>query len=405
MATKNLTVKISGDNARLKKSLKESRKGITGFGTFLKGFGSKFGMIGGALVGAGAVAGGLGTIRIFTSAIAEVDNLTKLGKQFGMTTEQIQKFKAVAALTGTDLKQLLKGFGALSKQLVQFVRDGTGEGAKVFAELGLSAADLSAAFQTGPVETLRVFGKALNTIENPLKRAALLEEILGARNKQLAVALESVDTVFGRVSERFKRLDLGLTKTETDAVEEFRDTWTEIAFTIENIKLKKFADLAGRLQPFATAVRDLVDALALGSIEKGATALGRAGVEMANIRSPLLFNPLGSFVKGFGLLLQGVDRLFGAGPGKARGALPAPGTGTINGRPIGEILADIQQRLPALPRGLGALPAPGTGTINGKSIDLMLAESKEQTAGINQLVENTRNLALPAGTAIAVAAP
>ena len=96
MADKNLTVKIKGDNAGLNRSLQQSKAGVSKFGAFLKSFGSKFGLIGGALTGA-AVVGAAGlSIKVFADQIAEVDRLTKLGKQFGLTTAEVQKFKRVA---------------------------------------------------------------------------------------------------------------------------------------------------------------------------------------------------------------------------------------------------------------------------------------------------------------------
>jgi len=457
MADKNLTIKIKGDNAGLSRSLKQSKSGITKFGGFLKSFGSKFGLLGAGLVG--TAAGGLGaglTVKIFTGAIEEVDKLTKLGKQFGLTTEQVQKFEAVATLTGTNLQQLLKGFGQLSKSIVQFVRDGTGPGKKVFDDLGLSSETLSAAFKKGPIETLRVFGAALQKIENPLERSALLEELLGARNKELAVALQDVSKNFGEVDKTFKELDLGLTKEQTDAVELFRDTWAEIGFIIENKVLKSMSDLAATLQPIADAMLNLLENVIKGGLEGIGEALKKIGALINTIGGPafqalLSGNPLGRAVQAGGLGLQAagatlagdldfdnVRATFARGLTGAfdmlevppsfgqkivaavRGsnleevlpglAAPAAGTGTVNGRRIVDIMADIQRQLaetPAFP-GMGTGPAAGTGTINGRSIEGILKESQKQTTALdklNQIAEKSFFRNERTGVQTAVAAP
>lgn len=458
MADKNLTIKIKGDNAGLSRSLKQSKAGISKFGGFLKSFGSKFGLLGAGLVG--TAAGGLGaglTVKIFTGAIEEVDRLTKLGKQFGISTEQVQKFKAAATLTGTNLQQLLKGFGQLSKAIIQFARDGTGPGAKVFQDLGLSADKLKQSFARGPIEVLKTFGQALNKIEDPLIRSALLEEVLGARNKELAVVLEDVTNVFAGIDKEFGELDLGLTKKQTDAVELFRDTWAKIGDILDNKVLKTMSNLAAALQPFADAVKHLLENVIKGGIEEIGESLKKIGQIINTIGGPvfqalLSGNPLGRAVQaaGQGLQLAGgtlggtaagdfdfdsmramfarglqgafdiieIPPSFGAKIVQAvRGsnleevlpglAAPRAGTGTINGRRIADIMFDIQQQLGQVPDfGGGGLPAPGTGTINGRSVEGIFAEAKKQTTALdklNQTVEKSffRNERTGAQTAVA----
>jgi len=453
MADKNLTVKIRGDNADLSRSLRQSKQGVTRFGGFLKSFGAKFGLLGGALVGAAGVGGAVATVKIFTGAIEEVDKLTKLGKQFGLTTEQVQKFKAVATLTGTDLQQILKGFGNLSKSLVQFVRDGTGPGLKVFGDLGLSAEQLSAAFAKGPVETLRVFGEALKKIENPLQRSALLEELLGARNKELAVALADVSTVFAQVDESFKRLNLGLTQKETDAVELFRDTWAEMADIIDNKVLKAMAKIAGALQPISDLAKHLLEFTILGNLEKISGVIRDIGLELNTIGGPafqalMAGNPIGRGVQaaGAGLMVAGaagagdlnfdaVRAFFARGlagafdifelpPGfgqalinAVRGSnieeilpglgLPTAGTGTINGRRIADLTRGLDPGSFTGSFPLLGGPASGEGTINGRTIEGILSESKKQTttlADMKAIAEKSFFRNERTGAAVAVVA-
>ena len=437
MADKNLTVKIRGDNTGLSRSLRQSKAGVTKFGGFLKTFGSKFGLLGAGLVG--TAAGGLGaglSIKVFTGAIEEVDKLTKLGKQFGITTEGVQKFKAAATLTGTNLQQLLKGFGQLSKAIIQFSRDGTGPGAKVFGDLGLSADTLKQSFAKGPIEVLKTFGEALNKVEDPLIRSALLEEVLGARNKELAVVLEDVSNVFAGIDKQFRELDLGLTKEETDSVELFRDTWAEIGDIIDNRVLKRMAQLSGELQPFAAAVKAMTEAVVKGGFERMSLAIGGVGDELADLAASS--GLIGTFLRGTpigqGILAQApaLKTIGAIGAGDlsfdkvraffARGLTgafdllevppsfgdkivaavrgsnleeilpgleaPRPGTGTINGRRIADIMAEISTKLgsvPPFPGALGGLPAAGTGTINGRSIEGILAEDKKQSGLLEKL--------------------
>jgi hypothetical protein len=308
MADKNLTVKIKGDNAGLSRSLKQSKAGISKFGGFLKSFGSKFGLLGAGLVG--TAAGGLGaglSIKVFTGAIEEVDKLTKLGKQFGITTAQVQKFKAAATLSGTNLQQLLKGFGQLSKGIIQFARDGTGPGAKVFEDLGLSADTLKQSFARGPIAVLKTFGEALNKIEDPLVRSALLEEVLGARNKELAVVLADVTNLFASIDKQFQELDLALTKEETDAVELFRDTWAEIGDILDNKVLKAMAKLSGKLQPFADDIKHLLENIIKGGLDGIGASLKTIGLKIAKLGTAPLISatPFGPMLGGAGLALAG----------------------------------------------------------------------------------------------------
>lgn len=462
MADKNLTVKIRGDNAGLSRSLKQSKAGISKFGGFLKSFGSKFGLLGAGLVG--TAAGGLGaglTIKVFTGAIEEVDKLTKLGKQFGITTAQVQKFKAAATLTGTNLQQLLKGFGQLSKAIIQFARDGTGPGAKVFEDLGLDADTLKRSFTRGPIAVLKTFGEALNKIEDPLIRSALLEEVLGARNKELAVVLSDVTNLFADIDKQFKELDLALTKEETDAVELFRDTWAEIGDILDNKVLKAMSQLADKLQPFATSLKDLLENVIKGGLDGIAESLKIVGIQIAKFGAAPIFavpgfpGVVGAGLRNTGLAMAGAGSvlagdlnfdvtraMFARG---LRGAFevlevppsfgrkivaavrgsnlvdviagsglqaPRPGTGTINGRRITDILRDLvppSGSMISSPRLAGLIGGsqPGTGTINGRSIEAILAENKKQTTSLDKLNSTVGSFFLNerTGTKIGVAAP
>ena len=388
MADKNLTVKIRGDNAGLSRSLRSSRDQIGRFGGFLKKFGSTFGVLGAGLVGtaAGGLAGGL-SVKIFTGAIEEVDKLTKLAKQFGLTTEQVQKFKLAATLTGTNLQQLLKGFGQLSKSIVQFERDGTGPGAKVFKDLGLSADELGASFVKGPVAVLRTFGEALNKVEDPLRRSALLEELLGARNKELAVALADVGTVFANVEEQFDRLGLGLSKEQTDAVELFRDTWAEIGSIIDNKVLIAMSELAAKLQPLSDAFKALLEDVIIGGLTRIGAALRKFGQEINQLGGPafqafLSGSPVGRAVQAAGFGLQGAGELLEGSAGRGfdparrfagRGLRQA---GEMTGFPLtGAALADRVEGF----RIQSGLPAAGAGTINGRPLAELTTQTRRQT--------------------------
>lgn len=423
MADKNLTIKIRGDNAALSRSLQQSRSGITKFGGFLKSFGSKFGLLGAGLVG--TAAGGLGaglSIKVFTGAIEEVDRLTKLGKQFGLTTEEVQKFRRVAIVTGTNLQQILKGFGALTKQIVQFSRDGTGEGAKVFKELGLGADELSRAFKEGPVQVLSVFGEALKKVENPLRRSALLEELLGARNKQLAVVLADVATVFGSVDKAFSDLSLGLTKEETDAVELFRDTWAEIADTIDNKVLKSMSRLAGALQPFSSAMKALLEDVLIGGIEGIGESLRKLGRSINTLGGPafqalLSGNPLGRGVQAAGFAFQaagqallpsaggGAGTRFGLSAGMAQFQANARALGFPGSPALGQA-AGPRFGLGGLDR--GQLPAAGTGIIGGLDFGKLVSESQTQTGLLEKISSSVAGGFIKnetTGVVTAVAAP
>jgi len=425
MADKNLTVKIKGDNANLSRSLRQSKAGISKFGGFLKGFGAKFGVIGGALVGTASVAGG---VRIFTQASADVDRLAKLGKNFGLTTEEVQKFERVAKLTGVELDVLLDGFGNLSKSIVTFVRDGTGPGKAVFAELGLSADDLSAAFAKGPVAILAKFGQALQKIENPIKRAALVEEVLGTTNKKLGVVLADVAGIFRDVDRTFKKANLGLTPEEVQSVEDYNDAWTRVFNTLDN-KVRKFAaSVVGDLEPAVDRLNTTLENFFAGDLkpETLAASIRDAGAGAKKAFSLALPIPgTGQAVQGGfelaalaaegGLSFDRVRAFFARGIAggfdtfeipptfsakivqAVRGSnleevlpglsAPRPGTGTINGRRISDIMADIQSQLGQVPPfgGIGGLPPAGTGTINGRSIEGILKESQKQTTALDKL--------------------
>lgn len=413
MADKNLTVKIRGDNRGLSRSLTSARSQVGKFGGFLKGFGARFGLLGAGLVGTAAVAAPL---KLFSDATAEIDKIAKLAKAFGLSAEQVQVFERVAELGGTNLEGLLKVYGQLSKAMLQFARDGSGAGAKAFKELGISAEQIDAAFKKGPVATIDLFTRSLEKIEDPVRKAAVAQEILGSRGLKALPALSDAAAQFAQALKDIKELGLGLTPEDTKSVEDYNDAWARVGNTLTNIKRKIGADLSAELEPAVLRIEEALENFLKGEGGPVAQPLGAAvnrGMQALQERFPhaagaiarspagLLVNAVKLAAAAFEHGFEGaIDRVTGRVAGGLRGA------GSLLGFPLtGGALAELVSGPAGVDR--GALPAAGAGSINGQSFKSFTRTNESQLTELQTLNRNMKSFIINERTGVrtAVAAP
>ena len=152
--------------------------------------------IGGAAAGAakwaaaaGAAAAG-GVAVLLKSSIDMADQAGILAGKLGVTTEALSRLQYAAKLSDVSQQSLESGMKRLSRTLTESAA-GTGEAAKAFEALGLSAKDLI----NLPVDQqLGAIGDALNTVENASQKAAIAQQIFGRSGVDLIPILKEGTT-------------------------------------------------------------------------------------------------------------------------------------------------------------------------------------------------------------------
>jgi hypothetical protein len=199
----------------------------------------------GATLFVGIIAAAAGVAAAFKKITERGDKFGKMAKRTGIAAEELQRLDHAAELTGGSIDELEKGM----KRMARVIRDnerGLSTAVDAFTELGLSADALR---DKSPEETLETMMGALAGIEDPLRKAALAQEVFGrAGTKLIPLLNEGAD---GLAKMKKEADDLGLVMSARDVAnsERFRDEMTRTRGVIRGI----VQAWVGKMLPAVTA--------------------------------------------------------------------------------------------------------------------------------------------------------
>lgn len=154
-------------------AIQGATKQLGGFGGALGNVLGALGLFGGAM---GAVFAGrmlLGSIR---NTFSQVDALAKMAKQLGVSVESLQALDAAAQLSGISIEDLRVGFTTMTRNLGLFAATGKGLAKDVLKEMGQGIEEIEG---RTPDQLFWQFGKAIASIEDPVRRSAFAQRIFG----------------------------------------------------------------------------------------------------------------------------------------------------------------------------------------------------------------------------------
>jgi len=142
-----------------------------------------------------AVVGAAGTLfGLAENARRTIDDLDEMAQAVGVNTQFFAEFSAAAQLGGASTEDSAAAIAKFSKNIVE-AREGNKAAAQSFKELGISQADL----QRLPTEALLArLADGMKGIEDPAKRVALAQELLGRGGRKL------IPTLVGGAAEMAK---------------------------------------------------------------------------------------------------------------------------------------------------------------------------------------------------------
>jgi hypothetical protein len=204
-----LNMKITADTAGVGRGVDETNRKLSQLGQGAQqasgGLGGMFGSITGgnaSLLALGAATGGAAVVvdklassvigagqamvQSFISAIErtaaalialedEVETLSRVAVQIGVTFEEVQVLAEAAERTGASIQDLGNAMVKFNQRIAE-ARTGAGGAADAFRQIGISAEELRT---IAPDQLAQVTAERLLAIEDPAKRAALAMELFG----------------------------------------------------------------------------------------------------------------------------------------------------------------------------------------------------------------------------------
>ena len=168
------------------------------------------------------------------------DEINTLAKQYGVATDQIQKFNYAQELVDVSTDTMLASMSKLTKQM--------GSGNKAFEELGVSIRDASGEYRDVEdvwFDTLQ----ALSQIENETERDIKAQELFGKSAADLAGIIDDGGAALKQLGEEAENAGLILDGDALDAANRFNDALDKIKGTAGQAFMKAGATLAETLLP------------------------------------------------------------------------------------------------------------------------------------------------------------
>ncbi len=171
-------VEANLDDTKLVRGLRRAQAKMKAFGAGVSSIGRSL-----LAVSAAGLTPFIAGIRTF---ISMGDELDKMSKRTGFSVETLSELKFAARETGTDLSTLERGIKTMQRSITDAGR-GLSTQVDALGDLGLSYDDLAS---KSPEEQFKLIADRIASIEDPTKRAALAQMLLGRAGTQLLPLFE-----------------------------------------------------------------------------------------------------------------------------------------------------------------------------------------------------------------------
>ena len=234
-----------------------------------------------------AVVGVLGTMAYKAGKAA--DDLNTMSKIYGISTQDLQKYKLAADQVDVSVETIAKSHVRLEKQMYS-AKGGTGAAAEAFEALGVQVTNADGSLRNGDQvwqDTIAALGK----MENETERDALAMKLMGKSAAELNPLIEDGGETYKRTAELFSKYNLDLIDQETlDRANEFNDSIDDIksmgtlAFSMLGAKLADY------LLPVMEKVVNVVGKFVgwLGNLDPKVLAIIGAIAGVVSVLAPLL---------------------------------------------------------------------------------------------------------------------
>ncbi len=251
-----LVVRIETKLDNFNKGFQSAQKKINGFAKGIVKVGT--------IIGAGTAAAGVAILGMATKASDVLDRVDKLSQKIGLSKKGFQEWDFIMSQSGASIESLQMGFKTLTGR-VQEVIDGTGDGAELFKQLGISVRDSSGAVKNQE-QLFNEIVKAFQGMENGSIKAALANDLLGRSGSELMPLLNGTA---GSVEElRKKANDLGIVLSDeaidagvkfTDAMDLLKRSMKGLMVNIITPLIPKFTELFNHLTSKIPDMKDFAN--------------------------------------------------------------------------------------------------------------------------------------------------
>lgn len=224
---------LTGDDTPLQNTTKSAKSKaesvLAGIGTGMKTLG-----VGVLAAGTTLAAVGTGIYKLTTESAANADEIMQLSKQYGISTDQLQKMKYAAELVDVPLETMLGSMTKLTRSIGD-AQNPTSEQAALFKELGVNTIDPLTGQLRSANDVWNDTIDALGKVENPTQRNIIAMGLMGKSADELNPLIAEGTDKLAALGEEAQRSGYVLSSSQLealgkvdDAVQRMKNSFTGI---------------------------------------------------------------------------------------------------------------------------------------------------------------------------------
>jgi hypothetical protein len=211
----------------------------------------------GLLAGLGATLTVAGFAALIKGALDTADQINKLSQKIGISVEALSTLRFAAQLSDVDLDTLQKSIKGLSQAITE-ANTGIGEGARVFAALGISVKNADGSLKSTDQVLLNV-ADVFARLEDGAVKTALAVKLFGKSGLDLIPFLNQGASGITRLTAEAQQLGLKLTTDTARSAEAFNDNLVALKASAAALGIALTRDMLPELTTITTVMRQAAD--------------------------------------------------------------------------------------------------------------------------------------------------
>lgn len=224
---------------------------------------------------------------LLVKSIAVQDEIGKLNRQLGVSTELLSEMRGVLSLTGVQFTTFVDSV-RVSSRLLDDAAQGTKTAQQAFADLNV---DFRALQRLSPDERILTLIDALRDVGSEYKQTALAQDLFGRKGAELLRLVNISEDEFNNLRLAQQAMGRSLSEDQTKAAEDASDAW-ELVIQDLNALVDRFTNF---LTPSIRTVSEAFRTVMLPTIEFVAEGFKRVGQIAGGVIAAIVAAVQGNF--------------------------------------------------------------------------------------------------------------
>ena len=206
------------------------------------------------LAGLGASLSVAGFTALIKNAIDAADEINKLSQKIGISVESLSTLRFAAQLSDVSLETLQQGIKTLSQNLSE-ANSGVGDGAQLFAALGIAVNTADGQMRTSEAVLLQI-ADVFASLDDGAVKTALAVKLFGKSGMEMIPFLNQGAAGISQLTLEAERLGLKLDSETARSAEAFNDNLTALKASGSSLGIALARDFLPELTHITNAMRE-----------------------------------------------------------------------------------------------------------------------------------------------------